>query len=518
MNINPFPSVKILPADIYKYSISPVKEFSKRNAGNTQNFETFKPVRASELCSKFNISFRAADFEKKLDEYSKRLEKKIKETISCSDAEINEQAFTPEYIDLIGSIFKQDNIGGIYDSGISANSALKYLSKKEQIHLKGENTAFIVDRLSLEYLKHENMEKFFNQVFIDDIKFYCLDTNKAETKTLIEEFKKLTQGRFDVKKITKPKNSAPAKYPDAAEIKEIIKVYTESKFSNTEIRKEYIDAVCRYLENNLLVFSYASLTEKLKEQYKNIEQYALSQKKTMDDIVYVVPHRNKSYDLVNYLYAQTNNIPQNKFTVPEDIENGFNSGKIYVLLDDVCANGGSASADISIMKQCTNNIVFAPVAAFRKGRDCIDTLIKDIEDSTRVKMLSCIDYLDLGFIEDYFHFSHKFPSYRTILKEYLNGYKNFSIDDALMILENTRGGCGNTHSFVNFPYMIPDNSSEMNALFGSFVLNRDTMEANKAVCCTDEEFAGRRIEKQRYIALKKAVQTALSNYHKSQEQ
>lgn len=462
-------------------------------------------VKAENLCSKFNITFSGVK-NRQLDGFADRLETRIIDMITPKDKSFLKDAFTPDYIKDIENTLKKDNIGSFYQSGISADSMFNYLKIKEQIKLKGRNTAFILDKMSLNYIKKLNKDgfmKFQQEAVKKNIKFYYLETDEEQRNKIINEFNYITGGRYNVKTIKKPQNSKIALYPDADEIKKSIRTFAEEKFpGDTEKQNYFIDIICRYIESSFIAFSYASLCEKLKSHYKNIEKYLKSIGRTDADVLYTFPEAGKSHDIINYLYGTVNNIPSDKFIYASNIKNGFNNNKIYAVLDDICASGESGAGCISILSNYTDNIIFAPLLSLKTGAAHISNFIKDM-DGLDVKFLPSLSCRDLGFLQYYFDSDIHSLSIILAVKEYMREFKNLKSSDLFFIINNVKGGCGNTHSFVNLPYMIPDNSSELNAFLGRYFLSRDTLSANKAV--TEYSPEEKRISKSEYDTIKHKI-------------
>ena len=463
------------------------------------------PVNAYHLSSKFNISFGSSFDDKKLSAFCLNLENRIKEMITPKNKDIGQNALTPGYIDIINSVFKQDNIGKTAQTGISANIMLNYLAAKNQLELDGNNTAFVIDKFSLDFLKKQGREF----LLCNKYKFYCLDTNEEETEKLIKDFHNLTGGKYTVKKIIKPEGSKAADYPDADTIKTIIKEFAEYKFKSSSERDKFIDLICKYLENSLYIFSYASLEEKLKEHYKNIEKYVKSSGRTMDSVIYALPEENKSYDLINYLYAKANNIPADKFqyfSEIRDMPSSVQRNKIYAVIDDICAGWESICRNIPFMNINMKNIIIAPVVSYKTGRNSVEKNFQGL-NHLNYSFIPCLEYNDLGWA---YHLLYYKPNYKGT-EQYIKDNYNLSVNDAVFLLRNLRGGYAKTHGFVSFPYMIPDSSSEINAFIGAYCLNKDCSSANKAVNYKEDSFCfDDKIWQYDYNSIKTRIENSLN--------
>ena len=67
-------------------------------------------------------------------------------------------------------------------------------------------------------------------------------------------------------------------------------------------------------------------------------------------------------------------------------------------------------------------------------------------------------------------------------------------------------GFGRTRACTSMPYMIPDNSTELNAYFGGYFLNNDSLMANKAV---NRLNIARVISLKEYLSVKKQIEDKL---------
>ena len=129
------------------------------------------------------------------------------------------------------------------------------------------------------------------------------------------------------------------------------------------------------------VYSSDSFAEILKLKHDAIEQQALQLGKTMDDVVYIYPRKEKSFDLVCLQYAKINGIDSSKIV----FYNGNDkmpelNGKVLVLLDDVVGSGKTMVSEIFKyefhLKNQASNIFFAPIACAEQGKIRITNEIK----------------------------------------------------------------------------------------------------------------------------------------------
>lgn len=223
----------------------------------------------------------------------------------------------------------------------------------------------------------------------------------------------------------------------------------------------------------------------------------------MDDVTYVVPEHWKSFGLISYLYAKTNSVPQNQFEIITDNSKIQENDKIHVVLDDLCASGHSMLGVMSDMHY-SDNYIFAPVIACKTGIETINKKIKE-KGLKNTKLIYSIKYKDLGFI----HECQIQEAENFTIEEYIKQFKNFNMNDVDFIFKYLKGGYGKMYTFICTPYMIPDNSSELNAFFGGYFSNNDNEHANKIVKTPDSyDMSG--ISYDRYIKIKNNIENTIN--------
>jgi hypothetical protein len=203
---------------------------------------------------------------------------------------------------------------------------------------------------------------------------------------------------------------------------------------------------------------------------------------TDKDVLYLIPMPQKSYTPIALQYANVNNIPTEKFSLPSGrnyIE--LEEHKIYVILDDVAAT--SSSFDKNFYQylhdfEQDNHILFCPISAGQTGKFIFDAWVSGKKRENR-------DF----FVTDSKN-SHKKLNNTDF-------YKNLSLEQKIMFKDLFFGFCSNNtyplgipeilvniaklmHS-VNlpgggyafcFPYMTPDNNAALPYfLFRNLFLN-----------------------------------------------
>lgn len=218
--------------------------------------------------------------------------------------------------------------------------------------------------------------------------------------------------------------------------------------------------ICKYLDVTFEAFSSARINSELKRMHKLIENKVKSLGKTMDDVVYLYPSRNKSFSLISYQYALANNIPFDKFkeevgTSPSLIKKHTNEkDKVYVILDDVAASGESLydsqfsylSFIDSIEQDKNTNVIFAPLHTSDIGK---------------------------GFLEGVFENQHR-DGIDFVLSNQVKGWgtnlKDHFTSEEISLMNQIVGGKGfnDVGTSVVFPFCITDSDTRLSALFSTF--------------------------------------------------
>ena len=441
-----------------------------------------------------------------------------------------------------GSIKRLNNLSGELDklgisgfykeSGISTNSSLNYLQKKQQLQLKNEfgNEAFVLDDAAIKYL--ENLESADLQAFCQKVQdgkivlveldgtnlkigenyysYTMLDGGQnlsAMTEAVVEQiksgrtldaviqgdikqrlnnvFKNIVQGddfaetfvkTISVKEAATPQsiaNQIKSNMPNADYIQKVISLVVEKSTGLTESEKVMASSViAKYYDYMAKVYSPDSFSELLKTKHDAIEQHVLQLGKTMDDVVYIYPESEKSFDLVCLQYAKINDIDPSKILLYNGTERNVNlDGKVLVLLDDIVGSGKSMLTERFHYENCLSNqkdvnILFTPITCadngkyniYNKIQDCSrvgsDFLVYDGSQTTKYN-----DFVGMLSPEEY----------RVLNK--IIGDKGFE-DSALC---------------TGFQYMTPDNSSGLGGYFNLINLNNSKSNtANKTNSSVNE--------------------------------
>lgn len=437
-------------------------------------------IKANQLSSRFNINFSSlGDFDFKAS--SKKLEDKINFKLNpanYSPSEMKSALRTNSDIQLLNLMMKADGITDICQTGVSLNRVLMYLKTKSQIALKTafsrdeKLSALFVDKMAVDYLEHlfekdsiakRNLLADFNN---GQIKFYSLNTEPAELETLQTRLEKIFQSEIDIKQINNfPKKET--KYPDCNDIMDILFAMAKEAKLNDKEEEIFYKAALKYLDKTLSCYSYQSLAKKMKEAYSKIEQCVISRGKTMDDVYYFIPNQNKSHEVINYLYATENNINSDKFIFNKTELAKADKSKIYVILDDCALSGSSMAEDVQIFNFVMNrkssdvDLMFCSVLTTKHAK----------ESAQKLASKSLFTYIPMDVCKTY----DVSENNDAMLND------GFSEEEIAVLKKTVKTGFTDKFASIIFPYMIPDNSSELVGYLGSKFLIDDNYTANKAV-------------------------------------
>lgn len=250
----------------------------------------------------------------------------------------------------------------------------------------------------------------------------------------------------------------PSKNIVASTIETVAKSFTNSKQDFKDLSK----AIAMYYDETINIYSKQKIIESLKLLDCKINQFLAQNNLSRDDLYFISPElegQRKSFDVINKMYQDLFNIPDERFIKIQDLGDlqDYSSKSTFVILDDVVGSGESMvqvgeydiSADVYLEDK---HILFAPITASDNGIKHIQKVISDMSRENNDFVITLNENMinsksvKLNAINDYFH-STKFGE--NALGE--EGYKMSS-------------------QCTVFPYMSPDNNSELSTYLTSFFL------------------------------------------------
>ncbi len=252
----------------------------------------------------------------------------------------------------------------------------------------------------------------------------------------------------------------PPKSVLAANIKAVA-----NHFINNE---NQFDAMCeriaKYYTENLNVFSKQRIIEDMRVLNSKINNYLEENSLSRENLYCILPevpeHYYKSFQLINKMFTELFDIPQEKnikiFTMTE--LNNYPPDSTFVIIDDIAGSGASM---IGIGEYVYNanrinpnqHVVFAPLVAAKSGLETIQYAIDRMERNGIDKIIN---------IEE-----NTYDCAQTT-ENFLNVFEGMSKEVAKNIFGSSGHGGGGLCTV--FPYMAPDNNSTLASYIARFFL------------------------------------------------
>lgn len=369
----------------------------------------------------------------------------------------------------------------ITENMFGLNRTLNYLIVEKNMGLmRGEDAAVFLDKNKIEQInnnkncaeaikhsKKHNIKFFVLSGFEDGINFLNRTKDLEATtrkllaqgdvdKNILEQANKLGIEPIIIRNEQEPtiENIYKQMRPEQMSKEELnatIDANLYERFLKPDKRCDAKSNIIQHLDNALTVYTPESISKSLKDMHKLIVDFNKSKGKSEDDIMYIIPLRKKSYNMITHQYQLVNDIPQNKIfdliNVKARIGTKELKNKTFVILDDSTISGESLETRLTRLydkntknldKQ-NNNIIIAPIFSTNEGKQRINSCIKK----------NCRENKDILITE------------KKQQKHWNDNIENHNLlDDAL-------GDCFydfyNPHpqkSCIIFPYMAPDNNSE----------------------------------------------------------
>lgn len=148
--------------------------------------------------------------------------------------------------------------------------------------------------------------------------------------------------------------------------------------------------ILRYMEHMTIAISPHKYCEYMKDLHNKINKFVEEKGKSTNDIYYLIPSKNKSFVLTNYIYQKVNKIknPKNIYSSRynyRDLGEKIPPNSTLVILDDCSISALSYTTDLFDYENISNiinpkdniNIVFAPMLMTDFAMNKIKSLIKE---------------------------------------------------------------------------------------------------------------------------------------------
>ena len=332
------------------------------------------------------------------------------------------------------------------------------------------------EKCTLDEALNGDITREVKEIFGEDIPIHIIKNNsvKSTTSRAIQE------------------RMAP-NMPDKYQIRSVIEEAPKKAIFEDEIKKEEEEnaktIIAKYFDNLFIPFSSETICEKLKEQYKNIQRYVESKGSTMDDVMYMVPSKGKSFNLILYQYAKINNVQPEQITF---LKHGYKpdksvEDKFVVILDDMIGSGQTVTRQefgyySFIKKNKTKGIIFAPILAYSQGEKQVGFEIGALRRRDKDVIMPVIR----SDVAAWMKAKDDYDGYWKSL------FKSSSLGD----------GTDAQYCAVSFPYSAPDNNSGVSAALANSFMNNAQGNYNSSNFAIGEESISR--IKQRVEKLKKS--------------
>ena len=378
----------------------------------------------------------------------------------------------------VGAIMHQNYLT---ENMFGLNRSLNYLITQKQMgSLHGEDNAVFLDKNKIEQIKncsdslnelkhnnYKNIKFFVLSGFEDGINFLNRNKNLEETtrellaqkdidEKILKETKALGIEPIIIRNEQEPtiENIYNQMRPEQMSKKELnatIDATLLDRISEQDKRCDVKSDVIQHLDNALMVFTPESIAKNLSEIHKNIIDFNKAQDKQKEDILYILPTKKKSYNLITHQYQLVNDIPQNKISdfIDLNLMSKESQNKTFVILDDNTISGESLTESLmdlykykSSLEKHNNNIIIAPIFSTEEGINAINKYINNNNRQSKDILI-------------------------TNQKQHKAWNENIKDENSLNL------ALGSTfYDFYNpypkkpcliFPYMAPDNNSEFAA-------------------------------------------------------
>ena len=385
---------------------------------------------------------------------------KYKNLLELSDASVQNGAFlvtkndikNPEYISFLKKVKDSPDIDRIkfinlegWSNGVNLlgdDTKLEKSAKRVLLNAKkliAKNPDLTFDE-AVSRVLNESLNTKFKELGLE---LTTISFNKPISKnTILEQMQPLASSKNIV----------------ASTIETVAKSFTNSKQDFKDLSK----AIAMYYDETINVYSKQKIIESLKLLDDKINEFLIQKNLSREDLYFITPQlegQRKSFDVINKMYQDLFNVPDSRMLKIKDLSelHDYSDNSTFVILDDIVGSGESMvqvgeydiSADAYLRGK---HILFAPITASEKGINYIKDVISDMNRENNDFVITLKDNI--------------INSQSTKLKS-LNDYFN-----STEYGKNAYGqdGYEMASQCTVFPYMSPDNNSELSTYLTSFFL------------------------------------------------
>lgn len=358
-----------------------------------------------------------------------------------------------------------------------------------------------LEDLAVEVIKNLKNGKSEDEIYYSDFKkrLYALFEDEIKEGKICEKDIKIVQFSRDDKQkneITNTDilNNLMPKTVSKEYIKAIIKSFIlhnkNMKYKDSQTR----GAILKYLDEQTRVYSIESISKALKQINQEIEKKLSIIGYSKDDIVYIIPEEGKSFGLITAIYAQINDIKPSNINYIASIS-PENFSKAKVVLDDLSASGFTEGYVIEDIRKSFRNskapIIYAPLVLCNEA-------LNGLKNQNSKPDFHKYDIFinDMGHV---FKLAEKRDNIDTLkgknklnneIKQEADNFEALSYEDFEILHNKLFKGFGKIGLSVVFPYVIPDNCSDLTSLLFEdllFINNSNTNKPFNLICGEKEE-------------------------------
>lgn len=334
---------------------------------------------------------------------------------------------------------------------------------------------------TLDDILYSDFDERLKELLKDDIDTYDLEIIHHSGKKLNREI-----NSSDILKNLSPKKVTKER------IQDVLEYFVDKTLdSETHKKEEKFAIFSKYLDEQSIVYSIDSMCFELIKLHEKIKNKAKKEGIQEDKITLHVNETQNSHVLMTHMYAKANGIdfdniscrPNILYEVEDAPENEKN---VAVILDDISASGDTQSNDWNALlrqRKYVKNPNPIYLATLINTLFALKSMSGNIDDEC---LISNHTVKDFGFsdpLEKIYDIKNN-PKYAETFKKAYEIYcqENFELispEDFAFLYESLIKGYKNNSLSCIFPYMIPDNCSDLSAVLFDNLLHKSNAQSNK---------------------------------------
>ena len=322
-----------------------------------------------------------------------------------------------------------DGINLFNDNNLLAQKTIEVIKKAKQKELQEQDFTF---NDALKYVLNNELETYLRKI---GAKYNIITIDAPATRqSILDQMKPIM----------------PTETMLESTIKSLINYFSKNKENADEVGKKIVE----YYWDNLNIYSKQRMIDELKIMKEKIEEYMSNNNIAKEDLYLLTPREikspAKSYDIVNKMFADIMQIPVEKQIKTYSVEDlsKYPEKAVFIIADDIVASGESMSQAAKYNKYGhtlgDRRILFCPITGAKEG-------IKYLEDTIAI--------LKRGERDAIICNKDNIMSYEYTAESFIGD------KDKLYSKVFGQRGCADLGMCTVFPYMAPDNNSDLAAYF-----------------------------------------------------